>query len=532
MTQNSEQIRECEQMLKEQWRSISLFFGLPLLLLLWKAPRLEFYLTSADHGYQLSLGKQILFDRFPFIDQFFHYGPLTAFTSAFGLWISDSLIPETIICAIGYAAAIFFIHRLSLIYASKLASYILPIVSFLLIARFYKWYYWLFPLIALYCFHRFLVANPPQKFKVLYIAGIFGGIGGLYRFDLGLATLCLYTLLLLGLCLKPFNLKLFGREIAAFGLGLVLPYLLWFLALSLAGGTVKDFFSALFVGKQGIVKSYALPVPPVDWSHIFSVQSGTAFGFWLLPTTCLLCIAVGGWAHWRRSEPTHPKWIMMVASGLLGLGLSPQAFYRADVHHLLQVLPPVLLSAGMLVTELRQRAKLLKQQRSLQGLLVVYLVILTIAGLGMRAGGGIDLAQWEWNPLPRYQHLSQGIKSNIDHPVIRLMQAVQHQTQPSDRILVVPLACQLYYFADRPMSGLLNGYTVGNIDSPYWRDRNLKAVQAAPPSVIIAQANFFNLPPTDLFRLSQPELYDFLTKTYTKVTAQQDAWILLSQPAN
>lgn len=222
---------------------------------------------------------------------------------------------------------------------------------------------------------------------------------------------------------------------------------------------------------------------------------------------------------------------MMVAGGLLGLGLSPQAFYRADVHHFLQVLPPVLLSAGMLVTELWQRAKSFKQPRSLQSLLVIYLVILSIAGVGMRTGGGIDLAQGEWNPLPRYQHLSQGVQAKVDHPVIRLMQAVQRQTQPSDRILVVPLACQLYYFADRPMSGLLNGYTVGNIDSPYWRDRNLKVVQESPPTVVIAQANFFNLPPTDLFRLSQPELYNFLSHNYSKVITQQDGWVLLSQSA-
>lgn len=516
-------------MWKEQWRSISLFFGLPLCLLLWKAPRLDFYLDSADHGYQLSLGKQILLDRFPFIDLFFHYGPLTAFTSAFGLWISDSLIPETIICAIGYAAAIFLIHRLSLVYGSRLASYALPIVSFWLIARFYKWYYWLFPLLALYCFHCFLVAKPPQKFKVLHLAGILGGVAGLYRFDLGMASLCLYTLLLLGLRLKPFNLKLFGREIAAFGLGFVLPFLIWFLVLGLAGGTVQDYFSATFVGKQGIVKAYAIPVPSVDWSHILSVQSGTALGFWLLPLTCLLGIAVGGWSHWRQPDSTKPKWIMMVASGLLGLGLSPQAFYRADIHHFLQVLPPVLLSVGMLVVELWQRATWRKQRRSLQVFVIAYLVILSIAGLGMRTGGGIDLAQWEWNPLPRYQHLSRGVRSNLNHPVIRLMQAVQQQTKPSDRILVVPLACQLYYFADRPMSGLLNGYTLGNIDSPYWRDRNLKAVQASPPAIVIAQANFFNLPATDLFRLSQPELYDFLTKNYPKIITQQDGWMLLSQ---
>ncbi|MEM8805939.1 MAG: NAD-dependent epimerase/dehydratase family protein, partial [Cyanobacteria bacterium P01_G01_bin.38] len=36
-------------------------------------PTLESFLENADHGYQLSMGKQVLLGKFPFVDFFFHY---------------------------------------------------------------------------------------------------------------------------------------------------------------------------------------------------------------------------------------------------------------------------------------------------------------------------------------------------------------------------------------------------------------------------------------------------------------------------
>ncbi|GMR24378.1 MAG: hypothetical protein BMS9Abin37_2915 [Acidobacteriota bacterium] len=84
------------------------------LALVWRAPGLEFYLSSPDHGYQLALGRQIFFGKFPYVDLFFHYGPLTAFTSAFAIWLSDSLVTETLVCALGYALALFLLHRMAL----------------------------------------------------------------------------------------------------------------------------------------------------------------------------------------------------------------------------------------------------------------------------------------------------------------------------------------------------------------------------------------------------------------------------------
>ena len=78
-------------------------FGLVLLVLLWRAPSLGFLLANPDHGYQLSLGRQILLGAFPYVDLMFHYGPLVAFTSAFNLGFLGGVMGETLVCALGYA---------------------------------------------------------------------------------------------------------------------------------------------------------------------------------------------------------------------------------------------------------------------------------------------------------------------------------------------------------------------------------------------------------------------------------------------
>jgi hypothetical protein len=130
-----------------------------MLCLLWRAPGLEFYYHSPDHGYQLSLGRQITLGKFPFVDMFFHYGPLTALTSAIGIWLSGSLLGETLICVIGYTAALFLVFALVRAHASTTTGLCATIFSFLMMSRFYKWYYWLFPLLSLYIFHRALVSK-------------------------------------------------------------------------------------------------------------------------------------------------------------------------------------------------------------------------------------------------------------------------------------------------------------------------------------------------------------------------------------
>ena len=518
--------------LKGKWRLV-LVWSMSGFTLLWTAPGLNRYLVNADHGYQLSMGKQVLLGKFPFVDLFFHYGPLTAFTSAFGLWISDSLIPETVICALGYATALLLIHYLTYSYVSGVAGWLTPILGFLLLSRFYKWYYWLFPLLALYCLHVFLHSNQTQSRPWLYIVGIFGGLAGLYRLDLGAAFLGFYVVSLLGLCGNPFNVGLFIQRFTKFLIGFLFPFLVWLVVLWGNGGTIQDYIGSTVAGGKGAVEKLSLPFPSFDLSNPLPHQSNAALAFALIPLTYILCLFFGGWIGWSSSTRNNTKGKFMAAVGLMGLGIFPQALHRSDVPHLLQVLPPVLIAGSLLVSELWNGAILSKNNswgRFFLKLAVgFYLVLIISSGWGIRHYGGVDLVKWERNPIPRYQRLAQGIRSGLDHPIIRLVLEVQTLTTENARILVVPWASQLYYFVNRPLSGLLNVFAPGVLDNNEWRHRNLGSIQKDPPAIVIVRDNFFDLPLSDMFRESQPELYTFLATQYSQVVYQRDGWMLLKR---
>jgi 4-amino-4-deoxy-L-arabinose transferase-like glycosyltransferase len=505
-------------------------FLISSIVLLWRAPTLASFLQNSDHGYQLSMGKQILLGKFPFVDLFFHYGPLTAFTSAFGLWISDSLIPEIIICAIGYAAAIFLIYFLTRQYSSTRIGIFAALAGLLLLSRFYKWYYWLFPLLVLFCFQQFLQARLNQQRYWLYGSGFVSAIAALYRLDLGIACFCFFAVNLLSLSLKPFNPKHYSWQLGLFSLGFVLPLLVWIITLVSHGGNIQDYMSSTFTGAKGAVNELSLPIPAFDWKHPFSLESSTAIAYWMIPLTYLACIAIGIWQVYREPKQRVHKYQFMTAVGVLGLGVFPQALHRADVQHLLQVLPPFLIAAGLLVCELwmsNLQFSRKSRQGVLRGITVLYLGLLITVGWGIREFGAQDLTEWNWNVISRYQQLYQGIHAKTDYPLAKLMLEVQNQTKADESVLTPSWASQFYYFSDRPLSGLLNVYASGILDTDQWRKRNLKAVQADPPTIVIAPSSFFEPTVTDYFHQSQPELYNFLRSDYTQVVYKRDYWMIL-----
>ena len=88
--------------------------GWPIVLLglmLASAPTLDHFLDSPDMGYQLSLGRLSLLGQFPFVDMYQAYGPLVTLTSAAGQWLHNSVVPEVVICSLGYCLALTCVYR-------------------------------------------------------------------------------------------------------------------------------------------------------------------------------------------------------------------------------------------------------------------------------------------------------------------------------------------------------------------------------------------------------------------------------------
>src|SRR5262245_19485345 len=146
------------------------------------APDLAWYVVYGnDPSFQLSIGQQVVLGQRLFVDVFLHYGPLVAYTSALGLAVHDSLVPETVICALGYAASIALVFSTARVLIGRVAGVALSVLAVVLLARFYKWYYWLFPLLTV-----FLAVRAPADGHARGDGlGLVTGVAFLYRMDLG-----------------------------------------------------------------------------------------------------------------------------------------------------------------------------------------------------------------------------------------------------------------------------------------------------------------------------------------------------------
>jgi hypothetical protein len=508
-----------------------LFFSILFLLIFWRCPTIEFYTRSADHGYQLSLGKLIFMGKMHFVDLFSHYGPLAAYSSAIGLWIHNSLISETVLCSLGYAIAIFLVFYLVKRNISFFYGITSCFVALLFQAKFYKWYYWLFPLVTLYFIDSIIENQNLKSGKRLYIAGIAGGIGGLYRLDLGIVSFSLFIIMLFLMNFKDRNIKLFLNNVGKYWVGFVIPFFGWFGLLILEGGSISDYISASIMGGIGVVEYWSKPMPTFDWNNIFSVQSASSFAFILSFFTCLICFCAA-FSIWIKNTSSS-KGLFAIAASLLGLGLFPQGFYRAGLGHLLQVLPPALISGSFLFYYL-WTGKLSPDNKfnihtlfKNVGLLFILLSATTLWGI--RASGSEDMSKMKVDIIQRINKLEQGISSVKESNFAKLIFEIQARTRQNENILVIPLSYQIYYFSNRQVSGFLNCFSIGILDNWNWRIRNLKEIEKDPPTLIVVGNNFFNLNISDDFKKSQPELYLYLLSKYRNIVYKDSIFMLIRE---
>lgn len=511
-----------------------------VLTLLWRMPELQSYLRNPDSGYQLSLGQQVLLGRFPFVDLFFHYGPLTAFTSGLSQWFHNGVLSEAITNAFGYGVAILLLYRLSPRQPSIVAALLVPFVALLLLSRFYKWYYWLWPLGVLYCHAAYLSARNTGG-RWLFSGGVCAAMGALYRLDLAGVFFVFQVIIT---ALEAFAEQDYRRPLKRLGLflsGFGVPFGIWLLILGVVGGvtSLRDYFAATLTGGAGVVELWGKPLPEFQWDRPLSAASGTALSMLLLPITYLSCLLIGVWQGYLRRDKRHPMARLMAATALIGIGIYPQGFYRPDLAHLLQVMPPMLLAVPYLYWYAKQGLPTLNPplRKIGQSFLALYGLLLCAAFLGIKQAGGNDMGPLDSDYMRHFSSLrtapSLPTEEFLRRPntriLAKLVRGIHEQSKTNEPILVLPLLPQLYYFADRPMSGLLNGYAEGILDGEEWRQRNLETVMAKPPVLLVVNDTFLKTGVDEPFRRSQPELYTYLREHYPRVTYRAGRFMLLGR---
>ena len=163
---------------------------------------------------------------------------------------------------------------------------------------------------------------------------------------------------------------------------------------------------------------------------------------------------------------------------------------------------------------------------------LAYLVLLVFPFACLRSELRVDLAPLGRNLPQRYRALAAGLDAaDPANPVVQVARAVRRRTTPDQPIIVTPLMPQIYFWADRPMSGLLNGYA-GIFSQESWRRRNLEAVQQNRPALVVADRDFLRGNPNSLLKKYNPELYDWLKEHYPRVVAECGNFVVCASERN
>ena len=389
------------------------------------------------------MGKQVILGKFPFIDFFSHYGPLTMMTSAVGLWLTGSLLGEVLICVGGYGLSLFLIFIILRPCVPISIASLAVAVSLAVLPRFYKWYYWLFPLLALYLFSLLVIAKTPMgRFQVIAAAGLGSGMAFLYRIDLGLACTTFY-LISYGAFVCWGRVKLLSlRELIVFLMANVTPIALWLIILFGKGGesAVFDYFRSTLFGAVGAIRYWSVPIPIFNIRAPLSVMSGTAVLYLLLPFVYVSALVTSQAILSNIEEKDHQRGSLIFGSGLMGIALLPQSLHRSDTGHLLQVMAPFIVCAPLLGYSIwRASGKSLIKKVPLGKILVVIcLTSLAFSLFAVRHSCGIDFQCYSW-PWTRYSSIVGGIEEVLNNPVALVSRRIKQLTENGDAVLVLSL---------------------------------------------------------------------------------------------
>jgi hypothetical protein len=508
------------------------FLGFLALFLL-KAPAVGFYFTSSDHGFQLSVGTDVLLGGVPGIDVVIGYGPLVIYTSALGLWLNNgSLVGETIICSIGHALCLFLIYHLVSRYASKRIGLVAAGFGFFLHIRFYKWYVWLIPLAILWVWHRYVNASLERRRNWIVATGLVLGVCWLYRPDFG-TTETAATVVLLGLfeaCAPERStarvLKSIGILIASFS---VLP-LAWlgYLAVHVGLRAPLTYFETTVMAVLAVSRGMAIPPPPIR--SVLLVHG-------LLPATYVFVVAAV-LLRIKNGARDAFSWFLL-ASAMTGLACEHQSWHRMDPGHLLQVLSPAIVCAALLASWMIRgldgvvesgRLKLCARWAG-----VGYALLLGLLGVKLARFGQADLDAFSAWPNERYRRLASPLSDAATDPQAAALAFVARETDQSDAILVFPLDCQFYALAQRRISGRLHCYYPGVMDTPRCQTDNLAAIEADMPKLVVVPSDWNSTQEGtgDEFvrnsRRSHANVEQFIRRNYPRVAKSSGGIMVLSR---
>ena len=473
------------------WLTVTVFLLAATYLLL-RAPDAAFLLHSNDQGYQMALGMALAKGRLPGFDVLTQYGPLVACASWLGFALSGNAVGELCIDAFGYAASIALACRLVCGQGHRAIAALSAVILLALFPRFYKWYYWLLPLLGIAIAQWYY--GTPAKWAITIVTywGMLVGVAWLFRYDLGLEGA------VFGLCaIAATHLTKLSERQPRWHV--MLRDGLWFLLMcavlpaallaSIAFARGREqlvlFLLSIRDGATDSVTAYG--IQPFAFQPLHLASAGNVLALQQLAFVVVLAtglvVAMRELALARGAR--HDTGFALLCAALTGLGVLPQALHRADLQHLLQVAPPfVLVLAGLLARYSNRFHVAHRTGRAAGAAAIAALIALLAAAV---PGASVDLASG-WRDPVRYWRTIAGLPATQSQdPVAGMALAIRALTPPDASIFVMTATTPmpLLFFAERYQAGLFPVYEAGMFTRLVWLAHNRRMLTNAPPDYLV-----------------------------------------------
>jgi hypothetical protein len=318
------------------------------------------------------------------------------------------------------------------------------------------------------------------------------GATWLFRYDLGLegAIFGLLVIVAARWSIAP-GLRQRWRAICRDGvwfllMSALLPLaLLGLIALARGREQLVLFLLSIRDGAADSVQSYGIrpfafdPAEPASAGNVLALLQ-LAFVVVYAGAVCVALRELAAGQGSRREAGFH-----LLCVALTGLGVFPQALHRADLQHLLQVVPPfVLVLAGLLTRFANAFVELDWRGRSLGVVGCAVPVALLAAAV---PGASVDLASVWRDPLRYWRTIADLPESWRDEPVADMAMAIRQLTPPESSVFLVMATSKmpLLFFGMRHQAGLFPVSEEGMFTGRVWLAQNRIALTEAPPDFLV-----------------------------------------------
>lgn len=448
-----------------------------------RVPDPSLLLTSNDQGYQMALGMAVAKGYLPGLDFVTQYGPAVAVASYLGFALSGNAVGEMCISIVGYAGAVTIAAAVVRRAAGVRPAYAVAVAMLLWFPRFYKWYYYLFPLLGLWLAERYYRRDRQRSVPALLVWSQVTGLAGLFRYDLALAggvagALAIVAAHYADAATRP---RFALREVAIFLSGILVLPLIFVMAIYAARGEgqVVMFLRSLVDGTSDTIEYYAVSPFTFSGTAVLSAENALALLQIVVPSTYVIGVVIG----FRGLRSGRAEAFVLLCASLTGLSVYPQAMHRADLQHLLQVIAPFVIAVALLARQVASTS------RPGFGDFAAIAALSAIAGLmvAVLPGAAMDLAPVGDHPVSRWKAIAGLPGSRPDQPAADMALAIRRMTPSEATVFLVmtPTDMSMLFFAERHQPGIFPTYEPGMFAGPYWTRRNQAALEKSPPDFLV-----------------------------------------------